>query len=162
MCRPLSPDTSLDALLCQACRDGTDADVTELLARGANPNAFAGALRSAPLATAAAHGRVDAAKLLLAAGADPHISSAVSGVPLAWAIAFRPTAEMMTLLLDAGTDVNLPDSTGRTCLHIAAAHGTEAATRLVLDAGGRTDIAGTAGAWIGRRPIDVVRVDGWG
>jgi hypothetical protein len=158
MCRPLTPDTSLEAQLCDAAGFGDDAGVEALLRKGANPNAFAKTHRSSPLSGAAFHGHVKAMQLLLAAGADPHRSNFIGGTALASAVSFSKSEAAVQLLLDVGSDVNATDRHGRNCVHLAAAAGHAAITRMMLDAGGRVDVVGDASAWVGKRPIDIVSV----
>jgi ankyrin repeat protein len=63
-------------------------------------------------------------KLLLDAGADPNINPPARSPP-DWRQPLHTAAEsgnatLVTLLLDAGAEVNAPDSAGRTALHFAA------------------------------------------
>jgi ankyrin repeat protein len=73
-CFLVGPDTPLG----RAAGRGNVSAMTELLDRGADPNA-PGAHGMTPLASAARNGRVEAIDLLLARGADPHLGCGVNG-----------------------------------------------------------------------------------
>lgn len=95
-----------------------------------------------PLHLAAHYGRVDALKALIEQGADVSATmpSQVPFVPantaLHAAIAGGPHKEVIRHLVDAGADVNKPDSLGATPLHSAAFHNDTELVALLLERGG--------------------------
>lgn len=92
----------------------------------------------APLFLAAKFGKVQAAKALLANGADATTAS-VRGITAMHAAAFRGSAEIVAMLLDAGAEVSPQVSDDRylglTPLHQAARAGATDVVRLLLDHG---------------------------
>jgi len=139
--------------------------VALLLEKGANPNmqlfyrpagrGAGGAARGAtPLMAAAAEDDVDLVKLLLAHGADAKLYQADNQTPLMAALGGRgafggggaanPQAalEVLKLLHDAGTDVNIMSiqhhllrTRGGTALHFAARAGSAQAVKLLVSWG---------------------------
>jgi ankyrin repeat protein len=89
-------------------------------------------------------------RLLLERGADPLVASTnqLCNHPLHAALAGGLDAEGVTLLLDAGADVNARQHGGYTALHAAAQHGNVEMVRLLLSRGAdatiRTDDERTA------------------
>lgn len=96
-----------------------------LLEGGADPNRLDGPTPYHPLDYAAMHGRVDAADLLIAFGANMNAIDNLRGeTPLHYAIAacqFAPAGhlEVAQLLIDRGADVNARDAKGLTPLDYA-------------------------------------------
>jgi ankyrin repeat protein len=89
-----------------ACESGGAAVVERLLKAGVSPNTT-GPLGETALHTCAHTGRVDAAKVLLAHGAQVNAGENWRGqTPLMWAAA-QGHAEMMRALIEAGADVNV-------------------------------------------------------
>ncbi|GAB4268687.1 MAG: hypothetical protein Kow0092_22520 [Deferrisomatales bacterium] len=93
---------------------------------------------------AARHGRTDALRRRLDAGADPNLRAA-GATPLHWA-ALRGHREAAALLLDRGAAVDAPDEDGYTPLFWALAGGRRGAIELLASippgAGGREGAGG--------------------
>jgi ankyrin repeat protein len=85
---------------------------------------------------AAFFGSADAARALLAAGADPNVRSRneMSVMPIHSAVAGRH-GDMLAALVAAGAEVNVAQRDGWTPLHGAAQHGDVATVDLLLEAG---------------------------
>ncbi len=118
-----------------------------------------GLRRDSPLLRAALQGRVEAARLLLEAGADPDLPGLAGRTPLL-AAAARGDAAMVRLLLEAGADPEQAGARGERPLHLAAAHGHLEVARLLLEAGVRVDrredrwvLPGVPVAGLGRTPL---------
>jgi ankyrin repeat protein/L-ascorbate metabolism protein UlaG (beta-lactamase superfamily) len=87
-----------------------------------------------PLHTAASHGQLKIAKLLIKAGADVDGFDSDESTPLHVA-AVDNQPELVTLLLKAGADVNRRDKNGGYSLSFALSGGNEAIVQQMLDAG---------------------------
>ena len=106
-----------------------------------------------PLHVAAAGYRVEIARLLLAAGADPNAAGnhRRSG-PLHYAADGSPDRDakrqvaMIRLLLDAGADVHAPDKNGATPLHRAVRTRCVEAVKCLLDAGADATVRNKPGS----------------
>jgi uncharacterized protein len=86
----------------------------ELLRSGADPNAVArNPMKVAVINSAAASGRADLVKMVLAAGADPNVRQ-MAGYTALHAAAAHDNVEMAQALLDAGADVSLRSDDGQT------------------------------------------------
>jgi ankyrin repeat protein len=127
--------------------------------QGNNDTTPAGAT---PLWRAAKSSDVEAVRLLLAAGADPALPSKDGITPLMvaagqdWKIDWsRGTEEQsiasITLLLDAGADVNLRNSRGEAALHGAADRGADTVVRFLVEHGARLDLKDQSN----RTPLDM-------
>lgn len=93
-----------------------------------------------PLYVAAQFGRVDAVKVLLAAGADPEIrptGEETDGTPMHMA-ARRGKIEVVTLLLDHGADPNIYDTWLGTPLHQARLNDNEPLAEMLIARGAET------------------------
>jgi ankyrin repeat protein len=106
-------------------------------------------------------GRVETAKLLLEAGANPNTSSAnpFKVRPIHSAAANRDSdtsLELVRLLLTWKADPNAVQAGGWTPLHQAAAHGREEIARLLLENGASL----TAKSEDGRTPLEMARAKG--
>ncbi|MBU1699925.1 MAG: ankyrin repeat domain-containing protein [Candidatus Eisenbacteria bacterium] len=92
------------------------------------------ATRDLPLLTAAIHGNVEIARILLDAGADINCGDIDESTPLGVA-ALNRHGEMVAFLLERGADVNWRDHFGGYPLSFAASGGDSAIVRQILDAG---------------------------
>jgi uncharacterized protein len=118
-----------------------------------------------PLLRAAKAGDVAAVRLLLEKGADARLPTKAGINPLMIAAGLGTKEEdttgrskteadaikTMTLLLDAGLDINAADATGRTALHGAALQGYDQVVRFLAERGARLDIKDNRGF----TPLDV-------
>jgi len=103
----------------QAAHYGHRAVVETLLANNADVNARSGnAMKNQPLHAAAAGRKVETARLLLEAGADPNATQASGFVPLHSA-AQNGDRALVELLLSHGADVSARSDDGRTALALA-------------------------------------------
>jgi ankyrin repeat protein len=121
------PDTS-EVIL--AIRQGDHRVIKSLLDRKADPNEEVSG--TTPLLASVARGDADAAKLLLAAGADADRTLAEAPTPLLAAIE-KLDVDMATALLDGGADPNLDDDRSGPPLVFAARKGSLPLIKLLLD-----------------------------
>ena len=91
-----------------------------------------GANGMTPLHTAAANGRKDEVKRLLAAGADVRAKASDGATPLHWAV-FNNHKDVAELLLASKPDINARGWHGYTPLHWAAAKGFKDNAELLLN-----------------------------
>ncbi len=119
-----------------AAKEGNVAALTALLDSGADPNApgYSGAAvvpsmadhlpGGSALASAAAHGKVEIARILLARGADINHRGRFDTTALHQAAGAKAySSDMISLLLEKGADPKCVDSRGFTPIHIAAMTG---------------------------------------
>ncbi len=116
-----------------ACTNGSAPVVEALLLAGAEPNRFAAG--ETPLMTAARTGSVDAARLLLAHGADLHLTEELRGQTALMSAAAGRHAGMVRLLVEHGAEVNLHSRGGFSALAFAARAGGFDAVRVLLESG---------------------------
>ena len=92
-----------------------------------------------PLGLACYFGKEDVARYLLLKGADPNIPSqnGYNVYPINSSVAAN-NADITKILLEAGADVNVAQSSGVTPLHSAAHHGNIELLILLLEAGADT------------------------
>lgn len=90
---------------------------------------------------AAYNGHLDVLRVLLGAGADPHVAQLDKNTPLHYAAA-QGHAKVAAMLLDAGADVDAMSNNG-TPLHDAAHRGHIDAIRVLLGAGASKDLEGS-------------------
>ena len=90
-----------------------------------------------PLHLAAHFNHINAVRWLLEAGADAHARSQndLANQPLHAAVAGQASLELLTLLLEAGAEVNARQRGGFTPILATAQNGDLAATRLLLERG---------------------------
>jgi ankyrin repeat protein len=109
-----------------------------------------------PLLWAAVHGRADATRLLLAAGANPNLAlSASKALPLLLA-AYTGHLSVVRLLVERGANVHATNPQGGTALRSAADAGHIEIVRYLLGLGARSDIRDK----FGMLPIDYARRNG--
>ena len=130
----ISPDTPLVI----AVWENDEAAVRNLLAAGADINAVDKSVDTTPLATAVSTGKVELARLLVYAGADPNVRNG-SGQTALMGLDDEATAELVLLLSGAGANVNLKDEAGDSALHAAAAESSTEVVLALLEAGARVD-----------------------
>lgn len=92
---------------------------------------------------ASSFGQIEAARALLAAGANvaAHSWNGLDGEPLHAAAARKGNAAMVAALLDAGAPINGRQSHGLTALHLAAQNGDDDLVTLLLARGARRHLA---------------------
>jgi ankyrin repeat protein len=140
--------------LLDAAREGNAPAVARLLAAGADPNASVTerlldggeVIQFTALGMAAGHGRLEAAQLLLDAGAEPSLAGGDGFTPLMTA-AEAGYSEMVRLLLDAGADPSLVGGDGGTPLVQAAVNGQPEVLRLLLARGSAVDAVDPLDGW---------------
>jgi uncharacterized protein len=119
--------------LCTAADSGDVETIRQLLQRGINPNPprhdnplpHVIALASdddVPLDAAASKGHIEAAKLLLAHGADPNLSTANGGMSALACAAREGRLDMVQLLLAHGAKINLPSLYSPLMMAISGKH----------------------------------------
>ncbi len=133
MCLPLVLHASA-AGLADAVRQGDHDAVRRLLEHGADVNA-APADGTTPLHWAALTGDVEAAGMLLQAGANVRATTRLGGYTPLLLAARNGNAGVVAELLASGADPNQPTTTGTSPLMFAAASGKVAAVKALLDHG---------------------------
>lgn len=110
----------INRALLQASSFNKNEKVKDLLAKGADINAFDGHHMTA-LHYAAINGHLEIARTLLDAGADPNARDINKSTPLHFTVnAIKPTAvDMARLLLEAGANPELQDHDGDTAASFA-------------------------------------------
>ena len=110
-----------------------------------------------PLGLASYFGKEDVARYLLLKGADPNVPSqnGYHVYPLNSTVAAN-NSDITKILLEAGAEVNVTQSSGLTPLHSAAYHGNIEILILLLEAG--ADIHAKTDA--GKTPADVASANG--
>lgn len=133
---PVAGPASAEAL-CAVAKAGDGAEVGRLLAAGIEPDACCDGWR--PLSLAADLNRLEAARLLVAAGADVDQGDARFGYTPLHCAAFQGHTLFVDFLLAEGAAVGRTGSNGNTPLHRAAVSGHEAVGRLLVRAGADLD-----------------------
>jgi ankyrin repeat protein len=137
---PLPSSGKSGNLLLWAVRNGNEAAVRLLIARGANVNSTCTPKRSAPLMSAAFEGFERIIAILLRAGADVNHANAQGYTPLIVA-AMQGRATCVELLLRAGARVDQPMTleSAATALLAASQQGHARCVELLLRAGASVD-----------------------
>ncbi len=97
-----------------------------------------------PLHWAARWGHEEAARMLLAGGADPNARTGTGDTPLHMAV-WHGHRAIVELLLANGADPNAAGEGGETPLHLAARRGEGAVAELLLAAGAKADVEDSEG-----------------
>ena len=121
-------------LLREACERGDVETVRKHLAKGAKPNTVDETYGAPALHWAVSAGSVEAAKLLLEAGADLKGKDR-RGLTALHAAAMAGQLACVTLLLQRGADLRCAGQGGLTVLHLAAGEGHLAVVQALLRAG---------------------------
>lgn len=127
----------------RAIHDNDLAALRALVNEG-NPD-IRGKWQFTPLHHATAMGTPDAARLLIAAGADVKAKTQQGQTPLHIAASRPGWAPIVRLLLERGADPRAANVFGSTSLVTAAAYGDVETVRLLLDAGAEVSTANQAG-----------------
>ena len=146
------------APLMTAARTGSVEVVRALIAHGADVNAAVTDTRSTALMWAVSEPHPEIVRVLLAAGADPAISTFKGFTPLMFA-ARNGDVETARALIAAGVDVNAPSADGTHVLPFAIVNGRDAFALFLLDEGADPDgsmngvralhaAAGGVGTWL--------------
>ncbi len=142
--------TKLDEDLLKAAENGDLKRVRDLLAKGANINAWAGSESWPALCQAAWDGNAKLAQLLIDNGAEVNPGSEEGYTPLMWA-AWRCHLNVAKVLVAAGANVNWSDDEGETPLFCAAHGGSLEIAALLIEKGAevnaRSSYASTA-LWV--------------
>jgi ankyrin repeat protein len=101
-----------------AARNGDVRTVRDLVARGADPNEYAGVNSWTPLEHAVHKGQIGSVAALLDAGANPNRADPQGTTPLMMAAGYGYT-DIVQLLLRRGADARLRDHDGATALDLA-------------------------------------------
>lgn len=129
----------------------TVAEVQELLARGADPNACCNRFGGSALHEVSAKDNAAVAAALVDAGAEVDRLDPFVHTPLHDA-AIANAARVAGILIDAGADVNAVDGVGDTPLHLAAEWGSLQVAQVLLATRVDTEVENTAG----KRPVEVI------
>src|ERR1700737_3948685 len=114
---------------CRLIRNGDDAGLKGLLAKGADVN-VKDSHGVTPLMCSAIIGSAETMQLLIDAGADVNARNSFGATALLWSAG---DIRKVRLLVDKGADVNLASKKGRTPLLVAAMHDyNEESVRLLL------------------------------
>jgi ankyrin repeat protein len=111
---------------------------------GSDLNVLEPTRASSPLITAAFLGKIEAAKILINAGAELNYRNADGSTALHTAAAFGKT-EAAKMLIDAGADLNLKNNQGSTALHTAAFFCRVEIVEILLEKGADKTIKNKAG-----------------
>jgi ankyrin repeat protein len=138
----------LDAQLLEAAQRNDTADVRELLAAGADPNARA-ADGSTPMIYAAHFAAIDSVQALLDANADPNVTNRYGIAPMHEA-ALRADAGLLRLLIEAGAEVDQALPEGETPLMLASRTSGVEAVALLIEHGAEVNVVEQ---WQGQTPL---------
>lgn len=149
--KPAAPKKDGKALF-DAVKKGDEPLVRQLIAEGSELNyEFQG---DTTLDNAIRYRKVDIARILLEAGADPNFQDSVyGGTPLFIATQMRDDLTLALLLDKYKANPNLASKSGRTALHQAADFSDGTGTALLLKAGANPNVVDNQG----RSPLDLAR-----
>ena len=126
----VSADSNLDRLY-EAAGDGDNSLVEQLLSQGADVNSRSSS-GSYALNAAAVSNHHTVIRTLLSHGADVNVQNKQGDTPLICATKYAGGDEQtVKLLVEAGTDINIADSVGKTALDYAAMKGQETAMAII-------------------------------
>jgi ankyrin repeat protein len=131
-----------EQMLIRYVKAGMTNQCLSLIEHGVNVNAVEDVSETGQtvLSNAVFYGRVEIAKILIEAGADPAYREKDStGRGLLHIAAQLGDKDMLGLLIASGLPVDAVDRTGRTALHIAANVGFPMVCRVLIDAGAKVD-----------------------
>jgi len=152
LCFCLIPLTSQAAAIHDAAKKGDTAAIATALDAGSDINEPDGF--GTPLYYAVSRQHLDAAKLLVARGADVNAGSKIGGPPLKPAVA-KSKLELITLLLAHGADPNV--AAGKeTVLHQAVRNGCLDCVKALVAAG--ADVNARGADAVARTPIHLARL----
>jgi cytochrome c len=152
ICFCLIPLTSQAAAIHDAAKTGDTATIATALDAGADINEPDGF--GTPLYYAVSRQHIDAAKLLVARGADVNAGSKIGGPPLKPAVA-KGKIELIELLLEHGADPNV--AAGKeTVLHQAVRNGCLDCVKALVAAG--ADVNARGADAVARTPIHLARL----
>ncbi len=98
-------------------------------------------LDSFPVDSACRHGAINCLRALIARGADVNTTAPYRALTPLMLAADSGSAEMLSLLLESGAEVNQLSEDGNTALHFAAEFGSVEACRLLLLHGAKVSVA---------------------
>jgi ankyrin repeat protein len=130
-------------MLCDATRAGDTNAVSQILDSGVSPDVKSSSGRVRPIHIAARCLDPDMALFLISRGADPNARGAkddCTALAIAAALGKPLALRFCAALLDAGADVNAPDTFGRTPLMYAALNGNLDIVTLLIDNGADIDL----------------------
>lgn len=134
-------DVETAPLLNVAAANGDIRTMQRILAACGNANAK-GYSDMTPLHEASAHGQLEAAKFLIAAGADVNARSRYNQETPLQSAATGGNVEIVQLLLSLGAKINAKGTYGWTPLHFAAWHGRLEVVKVLLAHGAAVDARG--------------------
>lgn len=128
-----NPDYHADLIL--AIQSGDNIVVKSILDIGCDQVALDSAL-----CWASRYGNIEVVQILLLNGADPNAQVWGGFTPLLWAAMFSPNVNVLTVLIEAGSNVNCFSNKRRqTPLHAAAIRGDNLMTSMLLESGANVD-----------------------
>lgn len=134
------------SLLINTVKQNDTKQATSLLLAGHNVDEVDG-FNNTPLMIAASNGNLMLVQTLLNYDADVNHQNNIGETPIMWAIVSlnneEPRTDIITLLIEAGADVNLASITGDTPLIISSKTGDLAIVSLLVNAGANVNAANT-------------------